>query len=234
MKIHSPVFPMNNCCSCWCCWCVSYPLFVFSHSYTCPCPCPCSSSSSSSAYDDVVDDNDYADEYVLILLYRLLPMNRVILLLLYPSRRTATRDLMLFSMLLLLWNEWIRHRCCCCFSCFCVCQSSTLTVSVPPTTSPSPCRTISSRTVFLYLLTHRIILLLPSSIYECATPLAIAIRVVLLPPSNRIIVAPSIVSVPVVFAADVIIDAGVYYLLQASTLHLLLLLYYYYYVVVHL
>jgi len=86
----------------------------------------------------------------------------------------------------------------------------------------------------LYLLPHRIILLLPSSIYECATPLATAIRVVLLPPSNRIIVAPSIVSVPVVFVAHVIIDAGVYYLLQASTLHLLLLLYYYYYVVVHL
>ena len=81
----------------------------------------------------------------------------------------------------------------------------------------------------MYLLPHRIILLLPSSIYECTTPLATAIRVVLLPPSNRIIVAPSIVSVPVVFVADVIIDAGVYYLLQASTLHLLLLLYYYYY-----
>ena len=40
MNIHSPFFPMNNCCCCccWCWWCVSYPLFIFSYSYTCPCP----------------------------------------------------------------------------------------------------------------------------------------------------------------------------------------------------
>ena len=42
--------------------------------------------------------------------------------------------------------------------------------------------------------------------------------------SNLIIVVASIVSFPVVFVADMIIDDGVYYLLHASTHRLLILI----------